>query len=657
MIETHDASVLVRVWLLGEFQVERRGTDGAWESVPAGDWGTSSYARNVLKWLCCAPKRRALREQILENLWPETTFKLAEANLNNATSKLRRALQHPHLLQTFGPHTQSGYQLAGQAILWTDIDACEHLMLEAERLERASPEATASLERACRLFERGGCLEGDVAEWCVAVRKRLDEARRCCCIWLAEAYEQQGLTWNARGQYGKLLETNPYDEDALCRFMVLLHRQGMTQQALEYCEQMKQRLTEEGRSLSPTTRHLAEKLTHEPLPITLYLPPGVSSPVLLPPQERPSLPSVTQGILRETQEDREQEGRDMDELRRKVLQQILEVASISLLSTGQPAQIQPDLLSPITTEEFLIQAAVSIKGCWYLIKGKELIIAQEMLSACIPSLMTLTFCPSRYQQTAAGLMVQAKILQAVLAMHQLNFESREMYCHEAVKCSRLSGDKRLQAAALMYLGYTYTYCLPRKPEYAVNIFSEAIHLLNNDLSLLKSDIYMGLADAYAQCKEEQKALEAIELAKTYFPERPELDPSFLYADCGWSELYQWEGKMYLDLAQHYPDRGYYRQANDAFARSAGLQSIAERSASETIIHQADAARGLGDLELFTDCLRKGALMALSIGSQKRYSEAFDIFQRTPEKWLREQQIQELSRDIFIHTPGRGLSNA
>ncbi|SRR5216684_1023264 len=203
------------------------------------------------------------------------------------------------------------------------------------------------------------------------------------------------------------------------------------------------------------------------------------------------------------------------------------------------------------------------------------------------------FHPSKHQEAAASLATQAKILQAVLAMHKLNFIARETHCLEAVRCSRFSGDSGLQAAALMYLAYTYTYCLPRRPEKAISLYLQALHALSNETSLLRSDIYMGLADAYAQCKEEKKALEAI-----------------------------------------------------AFAQSAGLQSVAERSTSETIIHHADAARGLGDLDHYVACLEEGGRLALSLGSQKRYSEAFDIFQRTPEQWRHEQKIQTLAKDIF-----------
>jgi hypothetical protein len=110
--------------------------------------------------------------------------------------------------------------------------------------------------------------------------------------------------------------------------------------------------------------------------------------------------------------------------------------------------------------------------------------------------------------------------------------------------------------------------------------------------------------------------------------------------------------MYLDLAQHYPDRGYCQKAYEIFTKLAGNQSAAERTTNEMIIRQADAVRGLGDLSVYTESLEKGALMALSLSSQKRYSEAYDVFQRTPEYWRDEKKIRKLAQDIFQQLPAR-----
>lgn len=108
--------------------------------------------------------------------------------------------------------------------------------------------------------------------------------------------------------------------------------------------------------------------------------------------------------------------------------------------------------------------------------------------------------------------------------------------------------------------------------------------------------------------------------------------------------------MYLELAGAYEGRGYQQSAWDAVARSAGTQSVSERSTNETIIYQADAARLIGDLRVYTGFLRDGAQMALTLGSQKRYAEAYEAYQRTPEKWRTEPQIKLLEKDVFRQVP-------
>ncbi|HTK05635.1 MAG TPA: helix-turn-helix domain-containing protein [Ktedonobacteraceae bacterium] len=360
-------------------------------------------------------------------------------------------------------------------------------------------------------------------------------------------------------------------------------------------------------------------------------------------------------LAQETLQEREIKDREketMDVTRRHLLLQLSGAAGPLLLSPAVTVATREPSSPTVAIEEFTLQCAGSLKACWHLLKGSGLTLTEEILATYVPSLTTLIQHPSCHVEMLAGLAAQAKILQAVLAMHRLNFLGREMYCHEAVKYGEISGDTRLHAAALMYLAYTYTYCTPQQPKKAITFFLNGLQVLGDEPSSLKSDIYIGLADAYAQCRQEQEAFQAIGLAQKHFPDYPELDPSALYADYGPSEIYQWEGKMYLDLARQYPGRGYSQKAYASFSQSLALQSIAERSATETIIHLADAARGTGDLDRYVALLTEGTHRARSLGSQKRYSEAFDIFRRTPAQWKNEQQIRHLAENIFWQPPGK-----
>ncbi len=316
----------------------------------------------------------------------------------------------------------------------------------------------------------------------------------------------------------------------------------------------------------------------------------------------------------------------------------------------------PGLVSNAALEEFLPLCAASVTSCWHLMKGAGFAAVSDILTRFVPSLATIALRPSPYQQAAARLATQTSIIQGIVVMHQLNFTAREACCKEAVRYATLSQDNKLQAASWMYLGYTYSHCYyPRQPQAAIPIFHKALHALGDETSLLRSDILMGLSEAYAQCKEEQEALHYAGRAQEYFPAYPELDPSFLYADCGLNTLYQWQGKTYLQLVEHFPDAGYQQQATDSLMRSIGIHSISARSANETAIYQADAARVLGELEIYADTLRQAAHMARDIGSRRRYHDAWLVYQRTPERWARESHIQALAKDVFKPLPMRKVN--
>jgi len=307
----------------------------------------------------------------------------------------------------------------------------------------------------------------------------------------------------------------------------------------------------------------------------------------------------------------------------------------------------------VNPADFLPPCAASIMACWHLLRGDDLVAVASLLPQYMPTLTALAVQPSTHQQAAAALAAQGNILQAIAAMHQLKVTERERYCREAIRCGYLSRDSSLTAAALMYLGYTYSFNVrPRQPEQAIRAFREALQVLGTDDSLLKSDILMGLAEAYAQRHDDAKALENMTLAQNYFPTYPQADPSYIYAECGLNVLYQWEGKMYLELAERYPQRGYAQRAWDALALSADTQSINGRSISETVLCQADAARLQGDLTTYTDYIRDGLQMALTLGSRKRYNEAVELYQKTPEPWLKEQHIKVLTKEFSGKLSGK-----
>src|SRR5713226_6228390 len=374
MIDSNSPSVLVRAWLLGVFQVQRRTENGTWETLDKTKW-EKSYARPLFKRLLCTSGRRAQRITLIDDLWPDPENpELVERYLNDASYHLRKVLGAPELLQTFG-HA-SGYQLADQSRIWTDVDECTALMTEGEKIGRTSAPAVRLLEQAQAHFERGDMLEGEAGLWCHARRGVVERLRYRCQLWLAEAYEQQGLVGQAEMQYSRLFEDNPLDEDVLCRLMRLLHRQGMTQQARRCFEETNKRFKQDGLRLSPATDAFAQRLFNEPRQV-----------------------EFTVSIL---------DTKSNESLNSPEAAQRTDAVGLSLFTTAQTslkALVGEHLSERVTfldtDRETLDFFEKLTEICWHLSKGHDLDTAGRILSAYLPKMVSLALPPSQQQHAVA----------------------------------------------------------------------------------------------------------------------------------------------------------------------------------------------------------------------------------------------------------------
>jgi tetratricopeptide (TPR) repeat protein len=220
----------------------------------------------------------------------------------------------------------------------------------------------------------------------------------------------------------------------------------------------------------------------------------------------------------------------------------------------------------------------------------------------------------------------------------------------------MAGDKALHAEALSYLGYTYLYCHPPRPQKSIEILREALRELADADNLVRSDICIGLAYAYALINNESQAKEAIHLAQDGFPSHPEQCDSFFYADIARDTFYRWEAKIYLDLAQHGQQQEYYQHAWHLLEQSARTEARSERSSLATVIYQSAAALGMGNLELYEAYMRKGLVLAKEMGSQRRLMEAYTIAQNTPPTWSSDQRVKELEEEFFVPLRLKGMQS-
>jgi transcriptional regulator with XRE-family HTH domain len=333
---------------------------------------------------------------------------------------------------------------------------------------------------------------------------------------------------------------------------------------------------------------------------------------------------------------------DMELSRRQTLQ------ALGITFIPGTATLSVPIVGP---DEYLAQCEATIDTCWSLLNHGDFSKVEKSLRANMSTLEQYANTKSELQKKAAGLAVQAKILQINLATHKLNFAAREEFVEEAVNFGRISGNRDILASALEWQGNTYVYCY-RQPERAIPIFNDALSYLGSDALLNKSKIYIYLAIAYAQVKDETNAKKNEKLAQDYaklardtLPEHPELDPLYQCIDLGPSELDQLEGRMYLALAEKLSNTQHARNAYDVFEKATSKQNIANRWLAQTLILKADAARSLNKMQEFEIALRSALDIAIKINSRKRMSEIHDVIGRIPLSWQGETLIQTLREDI------------
>lgn len=322
-----------------------------------------------------------------------------------------------------------------------------------------------------------------------------------------------------------------------------------------------------------------------------------------------------------------------------------------LLASGIPFVVgsdgSPVLASPvIVPEEFLGQCSAALRGCWPLLDSGRFDIVESALSASVPTLSRLAYTPSKYQSLAARLAMQAKMLQAILATHyRTDYAGREIAAMEAMRFAEIGGDPRMCVAAMIDYGMSYVNRPDPMPNKAIAIFLEAEGLVDDsEAPLMQCDLYGCLSNAYAQSGNEMDALKALGHAENILSNRASStqDLDWLYGQ-GFPEYNPLKGRVYLRLASHFPEGGYFQKAYDAFALSSS--QTASRNSAGAIVFQADAARGLGDPEHFAELLERGMRLAIEIGSKRRQSEAFTVLRSIPESWQREPRILALQRNL------------
>ncbi|HTI13611.1 MAG TPA: BTAD domain-containing putative transcriptional regulator [Dictyobacter sp.] len=264
----------VRIKTFGEFTVERlidipqRGCrKPRYESFTWEYLHSRGTAIAMLKVLLCCPQRRATKQELIAELWPQKSPRQSTHMLDVAASVLRRQILHTangkSLLITQRRNSETSFTLPEQAELWIDADAFLHIANAVLAMETHGHNPRLLLEKAYTMVS-GEFLEDNLRDsWSQKRRQTIRGTRSRILYHLVDLYQHEHCPRQAEALLYVYLEGFPTDEDALCRLLTLLIAQGRWHEALDMYRYTCTALGEEQREPSPYTQALIKSFREQ----------------------------------------------------------------------------------------------------------------------------------------------------------------------------------------------------------------------------------------------------------------------------------------------------------------------------------------------------------------------------------------------------------
>ncbi|WP_052888833.1 DUF6788 family protein [Thermogemmatispora carboxidivorans] len=296
-----EARPLLRIYVLGQFRVERRSGSG-WVEDDGRRW-QRRRARALLGCLLCHPLRRMGREQVMEALWPDPDLdsETAANRLNGAVHELRLLLE-PEIRRpassTLLRLQHEVLELADASVIWVDADEFEQKIRQAE--QSTDPwQVERLLEEAATLYRGDFLVEELYSEWAQPRREALRRRWMGVLLQLAELRVRRGALASAIEPLDRLLMSDPTHETAVRQLMMILMGLDRRVEALQAYQRLTEVLEREyGSEPLPETRRLYEALRNGELgPVAV----GTASPAHTGAETAtasPRLPATATGTLR-----------------------------------------------------------------------------------------------------------------------------------------------------------------------------------------------------------------------------------------------------------------------------------------------------------------------------------------------------------------------
>jgi DNA-binding SARP family transcriptional activator len=251
----------LRIYVLGQFRIDRLQSN-EWIPIATRTW-YRRRPRALLGCLLSSAGRRIGREQAMEALWPDLDIETAANRLNGAVHELRQILE-PEIARPATSRLLRSerdiLELADRSNIWVDAEVFEGLLNKSHSITDAE-QVEQLLEQAAELYGGDYLLEELYSEWAAPRREVLRRGWIGLLLKLAELREARGQLVSAMGPLNRLLATDPTDETAVQRLMILLTRLDRRGEALSTYRRLAARLQRNYESEPlPETRELFESL-------------------------------------------------------------------------------------------------------------------------------------------------------------------------------------------------------------------------------------------------------------------------------------------------------------------------------------------------------------------------------------------------------------
>jgi tetratricopeptide (TPR) repeat protein len=306
----------------------------------------------------------------------------------------------------------------------------------------------------------------------------------------------------------------------------------------------------------------------------------------------------------------------------------------------------------VAQESFLSQCTASITACWQLLRGSDLKVVDHVLATCLVPLAGIAHQHTKNQKTAATLASQAHRMRGLVAGHVKQIALHEHHARQALRYATMASDVGCQVIALNSLGqaqYWQAQYYSADPAQALATFERMSALEGQMPAQQRSRLHAELSAVYGQLGREQDALRSARHAEDIYPDDPEDDPSYLYAELTPAILGLKQGLAYLALAERHRGRGYQRRATDVLGRIDQIptMTVSDRVRAEIANHQARAAVLLDDMEAFELYIHRGLDGAALLGSKQRLREALHTCQLAADRWPGEPRVKAVTERLQL----------